>query len=129
MPGSESEKHYELAVGISIEALKAVFYFNAGAAGALIALTDRTSNRHDYTLAILAFGVGTLLAVVSFAIGYGSQLAYANHQFSHEQGDAAGSRRAHKSHEVYQNLAIGFVVAALLSGAVGMVLAFLAAIA
>jgi hypothetical protein len=76
---SSSDKHFEFAINIAIEALKTLFLFNAGAAGALVALTDKANGSvtkatgvpsHDYTQAVLFFGVGAVCSVAAFVFGY-----------------------------------------------------------
>jgi hypothetical protein len=125
-PGS-SDKHFELAVSISVEALKALLLFDGGAAAALIALTDKISGAHNYETSILMFGSGALCTVAAFATGYFSQLYYANHVLHESNKQTAKAVSSHRLHCMFQTIAICFVIAGLAFGVAGMVLAFFAA--
>lgn len=117
-----ADKHFELAVALSRDALKALLLVNAGAAGALVALMDKTSNSKDYALAILLFGSGAVAAVVSYALGYFSQLNYANHKL-----DVALKRDGSHSyfkHNTFQILTLIFVAIALMFSITGMIAAY-----
>lgn len=92
----ESEKHYELAVTLSRDALKALLIVNGGAATALIALMDKSDGAKDYTWAILLFAAGTVSAVICACFGYLSQLNYANHRVD-------GNLHSHNLHQRWQN--------------------------
>lgn len=89
MGENSSDHHFSLAVGISIEALKALLIVNGGAATALIALTGKLPSGTDYSAAILLFGLASLLNALTLVVGYLSQLAYANHRLAYEQRDTA----------------------------------------
>jgi hypothetical protein len=69
----DTERHFELAVQLSRDALKALLVVNGGAATALIALMDKSRGGKDYTWAIILFGAGTVAAVISACLGYASQ--------------------------------------------------------
>jgi hypothetical protein len=103
---ADGEKHFELAVELSRDALKALLVVNGGAATALIALMDKSSNSKDYTPAILLFAAGAAWAVVSACFGYMSQLHYANHRMD-------GSRHSYRGHTTWQIAAIISVVLTL----------------
>lgn len=126
MNDQSSEHHFQLAVGISIEALKALLLLNGGAATALIALTGKSDSSPDYSLAILFFGLGALLAVLSFICGYFSQLSYANHRLELENEDAKSAEALIKKHVRWQGAAITFVVVSVLASSAGMAAAFVA---
>jgi len=113
---NDADKHYELAVDLSRDALKAILLVNAGAASALIALTDKTSK--DYSLAVLLFGCGAIAAVVSTCLGYLSQLYYANHRLDVSQGDDGGP--SHSRHQLYQTMIWIAVAASLVFSVAGM---------
>jgi hypothetical protein len=56
----QSDKHFELAINISIEALKSLLFVNAGAAASLIALTDKPPAGPNYGISIVLFGAGAM---------------------------------------------------------------------
>ena len=116
-----SNQHYELAIGLAKEALKALLILNGGAATALIALTDRSADSADYSTAILSFGLGAFFATLAMTVAYLSQLNYANHLF--DDGMGADS---YKRHGFFQYTAIITVLASLLSAGAGLGLAFAA---
>ena len=120
-----SDNQFEHAVGIARDGLKALLLFNAGSAGALIALTDRTNNAHDYTFAVLFFGAGSFFAVVTYLVGYLSQLSYANHCLAIEKREDGKQELA--QHERLQNLAFIFIAVTLLFSLLGIGAGFLAA--
>ena len=107
-----ADKHFDLAVQIARDCLKAVLYINAGAAGALIALTDKSNGDYNYTKAILAFGIGALFAVMAFVFGYFSQLHYANSTLEITTENKEAATDAHRKHGRFQILAV-------LSGGIG----------
>jgi hypothetical protein len=128
MSGPDStNKHLELAVGLSTEALKALFLLNGGAAGALIALTDKAGSKRDYSLAIIVFGIGALLTVASFLFAYISQLEYANCRFASDNSDDPAKTRHHRRHVATSYIAIGLFLLALIAGGYGMFSALTAA--
>jgi hypothetical protein len=117
----EAQKH---AVTISIEALKALLIVNAGAAGALIALMDRGRSSSDYSSAVGLFGVGALLTVIAFIIGYYSQLSYAEH-CAQEKG--AKAAKAFRAHYIWQAAALTLVVVSVAASLAGMADAYIIA--
>ena len=124
---SSSDEHFKLAVGISIEALKALLLVNAGAATALIALIDKGPKPSPYSSAIIWFGAGAFATVVAFVFGYFSQLSYANHKFQLEKDNSKLAKNAHCLHQLYQGIAILFVCLSIGFGLCAMVQAMLAA--
>ena len=122
-----TNKHLELAVGLSTEALKMLFLLNSGAAGALIALTDKAGSKRDYSQAIIVFGIGALLTVASFMFAYISQLEYAKARFASDYSDEPGTVHYHRRHVVFSYIAIGLFMSALIAGGFGMFSAFLEA--
>lgn len=127
MTDNSSEHHFQLAVGISIEALKSLLLLNGGAATALIALMGRSTGSPNYTFSVLFFGLGALLAVLSFVAGYFSQLAYANHRLECENADESSAETMLKRHNFWQGSAIAAVALSVIASSSGMVAAFLAA--
>jgi len=109
---SETQKHFELAVLLSRDALKALLIVNGGAATALIALMGKSGI--DYTCAILLFASGAVGAVISGCFAYFSQLSYANHLFDTE-------KYQHKTHLRWQYTTLAVVLitlACMISGIV-----------
>jgi hypothetical protein len=96
---SGDEKHLELAVELSRDALKALLLVNAGAASALIALTDKSSGGKDYSVPIILFGCGAVATLLAYFFGYFSQLNYGNHRFAQRS-------KSYFWHRVFQALAI-----------------------
>jgi hypothetical protein len=122
-----SGSQFEHAVGIARDGLKALLLFNLGAAGALVALTDKTNNAHDYTFAILFFGAGSFFALITYLVGYMSQLSYANHCLETEKRNDKDAKMELDRHKRFQNLAFGFIFVTLLLSLLGIGAAFLAA--
>jgi hypothetical protein len=105
------ETHFELAVALSRDALKALLLVNGGAATALIALMDKSNGAHDYTHPILLFGAGAVGAVVSTCFGYVSQLNFANSVvLGHHPTTLKDSAVAHGRHRRWQNATIATVI-------------------
>jgi hypothetical protein len=102
----ESEKHFELAVQLSRDALKALLIINGGAATALVALMDKTDHARDYTPAVICFAIGTVLAVISSCFGYLSQLHYANHRMEIENGETVAAAITYRKHNRWQTCTI-----------------------
>jgi len=119
-----TNKHFELAVGLSTEALKMLFLLNSGAAGALIALTDKAGSKRDYSQAIIVFGIGALLTVASFMFAYVSQLEYAKCRFASDYSDEPEKIRHHRRHVALSYIALGLFMFALIAGGYGMCIAF-----
>lgn len=117
-------KHFELAVGLATEALKALLFVNGGAAAALVALTDRTGSKHDYSQSIITFGIGALVTVASLMFGYFSQLAHANSRYAADYLDEPGRKRHQKWHVTLNTVAFVLAVLALAAGGWGMFTAF-----
>lgn len=117
-----SDKHYELAVGIATEALKALLLLNGGAATALIALSSQAGR--DFTSAIVAFGIGAFCAVVAFVVGYFSQLSYGKSVAAYETNRPDEARIFHRNHRVIQIIAIVFILGALFAGGGGVAAAY-----
>lgn len=115
-----ADKHFELAVTLSRDTLKALLLVNGGAATALIAMMDKSNNSKDYTWAIILFGAGTVGAVISSCFGYFSQLHYANHRVT-------GESHAHKMHQRWQATTLIAVALTLTFGIAGIVTAALIA--
>ena len=116
---ADSEKHFELAVGIAIGALNAMLLVNGGAATALIALMDKTDAKHNYTSAVICFAAGAIFTVVGYCFGYFSQLNYANHRMSNENEQRSAADHSHKWHRIWQCLtlvAVGLALAAMVLG-------------
>lgn len=111
---SEGDKHLELAVQISRDALKSLLLVNGGAATALIALMEKSGR--DYTSAVMWFAAGTVGAVISICFGYFSQLHYANHRLN----SASYSK---VWHDRWQIAAIASVLATLGLMVTGMIVA------
>jgi hypothetical protein len=117
----DPDKHFEHAVTLSRDALRALLIVNGGAAAALVALMDKTDGARDYTLAILWFGAGAVFSVLSACFAYFSQLSYANgvlngkHPATFEKsvGD-------HKRHGRWQAIIFVCVLAALICMVLGM---------
>ncbi|MDE2563795.1 MAG: hypothetical protein KGL48_16260 [Sphingomonadales bacterium] len=126
MASDSSDHHFSLAVSLSVEALKALLWFNGGAATALIALTSKKPGSVDYGRAVLIFGLGVLLTVVAMAFGYFSQLSYANHRLADEQQKTATAKREYAHHRFWQTAALIAVALSLAASAVGMATAFYA---
>jgi len=120
-----SDKHFEHAINIARDGLKALLLFNVGAAGALVALTDRTQNSKDYTFPILFFGCGAICSTITYVIGYLSQLSYANHclQIEKKQSGAADLAK----HNSLQSLIFKFVAVTLFFTLLGIGAAFVVA--
>jgi hypothetical protein len=97
-----AEKHFGLAVDLARDALKALLLINGGAVSALIALADKAGR--DYSLGVLLFGCGAIAAVISTALGYFSQLHYANHRL--EIADGGDGTHMHSRHCLYQSLTL-----------------------
>jgi len=108
---SSSDHHFALASTIASEALKAVLLVNGGAVTALIALSGNTGI--DYRKAILWFGIATLLATLTFTLGYFSQLSYANHVLELEKQEFEQANCELKKHNAFQLAAIGVLLASL----------------
>jgi hypothetical protein len=106
---ADDEKHFELAVELSRDALKALLLVNGGAATALIALMDKASNPKDYTPAIFLFAAGAVCAVICACFGYLSQLHYANHRVD-------GSPKSYRGHGRWQyaTIAVAFITLSLM---------------
>lgn len=124
---ASSDKHFELAVGISVEALKALLFVNAGAAGALIALTGKAPTEHDYSFAVLTFGAAAIFTAVAMVVGYLSQLSYANQVAEAEKNDVVAASREHTRHTRANVTALVLVVIVLMFSIAGMASAFIAA--
>lgn len=120
-----SDSHFDHAVGLARDAIKALLLFNAGAAGALVALTDKAGNSHDYTLSILFFGCGAMSTIVIYIIGYLSQLSYANHCLEVEKGN--GGAKELSRHERLQSLGFKFLAVAVFFSVIGIGTAFIMA--
>ena len=121
---SASTLHYESAIKIAVEALKALLLLNGGAATALVALTDKHSGP-DYTTSVLCFGGGALFATCAFVSAYFSQLSYANHVQSNEAGKNHEADSFLSQHKLWQKIATVLVLGSVLFGVGGMVLSFL----
>ena len=114
---AEDEKHFEFAVELSRDALKALLLVNGGAATALIALMDKSGNSKDYTCAVLLFAAGAAGAVVSTCFGYFSQLNYANHRKHSESHPYKLHRRWQIAAILMVALTVGFMVAGIVVAA------------
>jgi fucose permease len=121
MASSSSDHHYGLAVTVAVEAVKALLLVNAGAAAALIALTDKVDGARNYSVAILWFGIGAWCAVLAFIVGYFSQLSYANHKYQDEHSNAAQAKEQYRNHQRFQRIAVYLVIASTLAGTVAMI--------
>jgi len=108
---SSADHHFALASTIASEALKAVLLVNGGAVTALIALSGNTGI--DYRKAILWFGIATLLAALTFTLGYFSQLSYANHILELEKQTFEQANCELKKHRAFQFIALIVLVASL----------------
>jgi hypothetical protein len=113
MPGAAVE-HFKLAVGLATEALKSLIFVNGGAATALIALMNSASYSADFSIAALVFGLSSLLNAITMAVGYLSQLSYANSIQSAEYSNNVDASKFHKTHGICQTIAmftltLGFV--------------------
>ena len=113
-----TDKHFELAVNLSIEGLKALLLLDGGAAAALIALTDKGEGAQNYSMAIVFFGAGAVAAVTAFIFGYFSQLHYANHLVDIEAKRPFSAN--YLKHKIFQGVAILAVLAALVFGIMGI---------
>ena len=116
---SASEKHFEMAVELARDSLKALLLVNGGAATALIALMDKTDKAHNYTVPILFFAAGAVGAVVSSCLGYFSQLNYANHRMHNEDRKSVDAADSHKKHLIWQTttlIAVGITLIFMLLG-------------
>jgi hypothetical protein len=116
----ESEHHFDLAVQLSRDALRALLLVNGGAATALIALMDKSSGSKDYTCAVLLFAAGAVCAVICTCFGYFSQLNYANHRLD-------GQAETYKQHRRWQTATIAVVFVTLSFMIAGIVVAAAAA--
>jgi hypothetical protein len=116
----DGEKHFELAVALARDALKALLIVNGGAATALIALMDKSNGSRDYTWAVILFAAGAVGAVVSSCLGYLSQLYYANHRMNGHAG-------SYRSHRLWQTAAILSVTTTLAFMVAGLITAALSA--
>lgn len=124
--------HFELAARLAVEGLKALLIFNGGAAVALIALAGSITKvngtnaamAHSFLWPIIAFGTGAFLTVVTMAIGYFSQLSYANHRFGISQEDGSTSKTQYSRHKLFQRLAIVTVGLVLAFGFAGIITAW-----
>ena len=110
-----TDKHFELAVALARDALKALLIVNGGAATALVALMDKSNGSKDYTCAIVLFAAGAVFAAVSACFGYISQLCYANH--------VADKSYPHRLHERWQTATIATVSITLISMVAGIIVA------
>lgn len=119
MADRASDQHLELAVKLSIEALKSLLLLNGGAATALIALSDK-SEKSDYGIAIILFGLGAILSVLAFIFGYFSQLQYANSRWASEYSNHAEVNKRHKQHLIFQKITLVVVALSLVASASGM---------
>ena len=126
MSNESSDHHFGLAVNVAIEALKSLLFLNGGAATALIALTNKTIGSPDFSRSILAFGLGVWCSVLALIFGYFSQLSYANGRFGSEYKEVSSSGKAFRRHVIFQYLGLAFVILSLLSGTLGMFLAYCA---
>jgi hypothetical protein len=124
MGNASSDTHFDHAVKLSIEGLKSLFLLNGGAATALIALTDKAPGRPDYSVPIVLFGVASFLSVLTFVVGYFSQLSYANHRLSVESGDSGAAQQAINRHGLCQRIGICLVCLSLLASGTAMVFAY-----
>lgn len=124
MESNGSEAHFDHAVKLSIEGLKSLFLLNGGAATALIALTDKTSGRPDYSVPIVLFGIASFLAVLTFVVGYFSQLSYANYRFSVENDQYTAADQAIDRHVLYQRIGICLVCLSLVASGTAMAFSF-----
>jgi len=120
---ADSDKHFELAVELSRDALKALLIVNGGAATALIALMDKTDAKHNYASAVICFAAGAVSAVICYCLGYFSQLSYANHRLLIEHGQNNEAARSHLCHNIFQGLAIAFVTLTLVAMVLGILVA------
>ncbi len=119
-----STEHFALGTKIAIEALKALLLVNGGAATALIALTTKAAKSPNYSIPVLLFGSAALLNSFTLVVGYFSQLSYANHCLSFENGEAAAAKTQLDRHEFMQWIAIGLVIAGFAFSVAGMATAF-----
>src|ERR1700747_1297816 len=115
MGNASSDTHFDHAVNLSIEGLKSLFLLNGGAATALIALTDKAPGTPDYSVPTVLFGVASFLAVLTFVVGYLSQLSYANHRLFTEIREREKAKREIKRHDRRQCIAICLVCLSLLT--------------
>lgn len=122
-----STHHFTIGSNIAIEGLKSLILVNGGAATALIALTGSTTNAPDYSLAVIFFGAGAVLSVMSFAAAYFSQLSYANHCLEYEKENGYAAASALRGHHRYQNITLTLVALSITVAFVGICLAFLSA--
>src|SRR5665213_2807589 len=120
---SDSEKHFEFAVDLARDALKALLLVNGGAATALVALMDKTDRAHNYTGSILFFAAGAVVAVISSCLGYFSQLHYANHRMEHESGNSEKATQTYKKHNQWQVATLVSVFITLIFMVLGIVTA------
>jgi hypothetical protein len=118
-----ANKHTESAVQIARDGLKAILFINAGAAVALIALTDRSNGDQEYTTAIVAFGVGALFAAVAYVFGYFSQAFYADHTLENADENKKVAYHAHRKHIRLLSLAVGSAMVGVICAATGMLVA------
>jgi len=113
----DADQHFGYAVDIARDALKSLLWINAGAAGALIALTGKESGANNYTHAIILFGIGAVLTVASYVFGYFSQLEYGNYRLT-------GEETKQKNHCKLQAVAITFMLIGLICAIAGMAVAY-----
>lgn len=112
--------HLGHAVALSIEVLRSLLILNGSAAVALVALTGKGPAAHDYSRAVLSFGIGAFAAVAAMVFGYFSQLSYGNHWQAKANSDRAAEKRTYQCHLFFQTLAISTVLLCLVFGAVGL---------
>ena len=120
MSDGSGDHHLGHAVDVAIEALKALLLLNGGAATAFIALTGKGQGSIDYSVSVLAFGIGAWLTVLAFAAAYFSQLSYANYRFLSECQKNGVSTEQYKWHGRWQITAFIFAALGLIASSYGM---------
>ena len=102
-----SDHHFELAVRISIEALKALVLVTGGAAAAMVTWLAHGAPSNCISWSAGLFGGSAIMAAITLAAGYWAQMAYANHALAREDGDCLRAEQLHVSHERRMLVACG----------------------
>ena len=122
-----SDHHFELAVRISIEALKALVLVTGGAAAAMVTWLAHGALSNCISWSAGLFGGSALMAAITLAAGYWAQLAYANYVLAREGNDHLGAEERHVSHERRMLVAWGCFALAILTALGGLILAIMGA--
>lgn len=119
-----SEQHFTHAVNIAVETVKSLLLLNGGAATALIALN--TAGDADFSFPVLLFGSAALLDALALAIGYFSQLNYANARLANERKNIDAAETSMKLHRKFQRIAVSTILVSLVFSTAGMTMAYIA---